>query len=674
MTVEVIAWALSPVTTRESIFDRTHRRRANRRRRRATRDHGRARAMTPARAVVDETSSSGEDARARAGLERALGFTDGREALESDSPGVGRRARSRRSRRSGAQTDAAFDEEAWIGTFGVVKRSAGIGKTVPRRAGDAERRAESGSGRIGLETSTGVNACEVLIKERVTAIEGTFRSQGSCLAQLMGRLRARQETHASRAPAPSRKVAAALLGDRDDAEEILAFGDKIGVDDPEGWLEFAAYVKYNAVTRTSRPAARSPNGVGDSAGYVQCSMVMFDAISACNHSCDPNAEVSAISDQGEVTLYSLRPIAAGEEITICYGKPSLRWLPARCRRRSLLKEWHFECQCEKCEAEIRSGLAVHKPMSKPWDIHDPRWFYCTHDYTTGFETHFDAEGNLLALSSKPRVIRNGSLSEMGDSTSGSRTDLVSEEFGNKLRLGSASVLGDDDYSSSGFSSLGISGVVTSSSDSAVTINEDEHVTSGGSEDEEVMRWHERWRKQRMKTYSVKNVGVYTPLQLYRAMQRCQIRQDHWQFLVVRDALITQIISDAATRGGTAQRQACPTLSAETNMNGKLLAFKLVLNHCRSLVRIVPNSSNFVERFITLENMIYWHSTEGTWYRQRRHARAGDRKKSPKGVDVEFFDLPERSRWLFRLQNIRDAAHADVLAWNTTFCKSPAAPF
>ena len=41
-------------------------------------------------------------------------------------------------------------------------------------------------------------------------------------------------------------------------------------------------------------------------------------VSTCNHSCRPNAAVSVSDDL--VTLYSLRHIERGEEITVSYGK------------------------------------------------------------------------------------------------------------------------------------------------------------------------------------------------------------------------------------------------------------------------------------------------------------------------------------------------------------------
>ena len=54
------------------------------------------------------------------------------------------------------------------------------------------------------------------------------------------------------------------------------------------------------------------------------------------------------------------------------------------------------------------------------------------------------------------------------------------------------------------------------------------------------------------------------------------------------------------------------------------------------------------------------------------ARESDRSDSVD--DDEFFEIPVRSRWAFRLERLRDAAHADVLAWNMQFGKLPSAPF
>jgi len=654
--------------------------------------------MTARDDARDDDDARRLEAGARA-LEAALTVDD--DPLRSGASDVERRRPASARRGRGAR---ALDASEWVAKFGVARRGGCDGRVGTRATGatEATRAATAGggggeggttttSGRLGLVAKERVRACEVLIRERVTSIQGTFRSQGACLARLMERLRERGEQDASRACAPSREMAKKLLSNAEEREEVLALGAKLGVEDEEEWLKFAAFVKYNAVTRTCRPATTSAGSMIGADAYVQCSMVMFDAISACNHSCDPNAEVSHVSDEGEVSLYSLRPIERGEEITIAYGKPSLRWLPARCRKKALRRDWYFDCACAQCKAEVASGLAVDKPLARPWDIQDPRWFFCTHDYVTGFESHFDGEGNLLSLKSATASRSNVSPSASGANTSESAADGVAAEFGAKLHVGGLGLAADASGSSSGLCD-------SSDSSSCQSVDLDEYDReSSGSEDEDVLRWHERWRSKRIKAYSVKNVGLYTPLQLYHAMQRCQIRQDHWQLLVVREALISQIMNDAAMKGNaSSSRPNAPSLDGGWGERGKFQAFKLILNQCRSLARMAPNTGSFAELFATLENIVYWWSTDGWHYvstkRERREqerafsrararrarngagetARESDRSDSVD--DDEFFEIPVRSRWAFRLERLRDAAHADVLAWNMQFGKLPSAPF
>ena len=77
-------------------------------------------------------------------------------------------------------------------------------------------------------------------------------------------------------------------------------------------------------------------------------------VSTCNHSCRPNAAVSVSDDL--VTLYSLRRIEAGEEITVSYGT-SLLWLPLQMRRTQLARVWGFVCKCQRCEVDLHRAMA-----------------------------------------------------------------------------------------------------------------------------------------------------------------------------------------------------------------------------------------------------------------------------------------------------------------------------
>lgn len=75
-----------------------------------------------------------------------------------------------------------------------------------------------------------------------------------------------------------------------------------------------------------------------------CGEFIADKISACNHSCSPNAEV-IFASPNDIRLFALKDIGIGEEITICYGSPT----QTRTQRRLFVKEaYNFECDCERC--------------------------------------------------------------------------------------------------------------------------------------------------------------------------------------------------------------------------------------------------------------------------------------------------------------------------------------
>lgn len=73
----------------------------------------------------------------------------------------------------------------------------------------------------------------------------------------------------------------------------------------------------------------------------------FFALHSCiNHSCAPNAAAEGEPDGG-AAFVSLRPIAAGEEITLSYIDEEA---PRRDRQRALA-DYGFVCACARCEEE-----------------------------------------------------------------------------------------------------------------------------------------------------------------------------------------------------------------------------------------------------------------------------------------------------------------------------------
>lgn len=73
--------------------------------------------------------------------------------------------------------------------------------------------------------------------------------------------------------------------------------------------------------------------------------------SACNHSCDPNAEVTFPGNNDALALVALRDIEDGDEICISYLEECQRTRSRHSRQKQLRENYVFICECEKCEEE-----------------------------------------------------------------------------------------------------------------------------------------------------------------------------------------------------------------------------------------------------------------------------------------------------------------------------------
>ena len=74
---------------------------------------------------------------------------------------------------------------------------------------------------------------------------------------------------------------------------------------------------------------------------------VFDKLSHINHSCTPNADRWWDPEQGLETLYVIREIQEGQEITVAYTWCSVKTYEER--QDYLLAGWRFKCCCECCE-------------------------------------------------------------------------------------------------------------------------------------------------------------------------------------------------------------------------------------------------------------------------------------------------------------------------------------
>ncbi|KAF9877276.1 hypothetical protein CkaCkLH20_04976 [Colletotrichum karsti] len=81
---------------------------------------------------------------------------------------------------------------------------------------------------------------------------------------------------------------------------------------------------------------------------------LFPEIALMNHDCTPNARPRFSPRNFGALVTANRDIQAGEEITITYLAPGIPFY----ERRSRMKNWGFECSCNKCTAsrsEIRAS-------------------------------------------------------------------------------------------------------------------------------------------------------------------------------------------------------------------------------------------------------------------------------------------------------------------------------
>ncbi|CAN6599585.1 potential protein lysine methyltransferase Set6p [Trichomonascus vanleenenianus] len=70
-----------------------------------------------------------------------------------------------------------------------------------------------------------------------------------------------------------------------------------------------------------------------------------------NHSCEPNVLKERIGSAMHFT--ALRDIAPDEQLCISYGM--FKQLDVTKRIDELLRQWHFECRCDKCVADLAAG-------------------------------------------------------------------------------------------------------------------------------------------------------------------------------------------------------------------------------------------------------------------------------------------------------------------------------
>jgi len=103
---------------------------------------------------------------------------------------------------------------------------------------------------------------------------------------------------------------------------------------------------FSGITKTNA----LPCGPGSPVGGV------YPTICLINHSCHPNSHNSWDSNAEHENIYAIRPIKAGEEITISYDQGG----PSNVRQAFLKDAFGFNCTCSRCSlppSELQSSNA-----------------------------------------------------------------------------------------------------------------------------------------------------------------------------------------------------------------------------------------------------------------------------------------------------------------------------
>lgn len=134
----------------------------------------------------------------------------------------------------------------------------------------------------------------------------------------------------------------------------------------EKWLMGSAVLRHMLQLRCNAQAVTVLQDTGPATSSVQSSREMriatalFPTLSLLNHCCSPNTSLAFTTgadlsknptenaNRGvTATVRAAKAIAAGQEIFHCYGPHSSR-MKTQERRRILLEQYNFQCQCEAC--------------------------------------------------------------------------------------------------------------------------------------------------------------------------------------------------------------------------------------------------------------------------------------------------------------------------------------
>lgn len=101
----------------------------------------------------------------------------------------------------------------------------------------------------------------------------------------------------------------------------------------------------------SEGGRKTPGGVLRTNGFDDkhgCA-TMYEVLAAVNHSCEPNAERIAGHTGSVVRLMALADLSEGDEVLVSYIDHDE---PVDVRRKHLLQQYKFMCECPRCSREV----------------------------------------------------------------------------------------------------------------------------------------------------------------------------------------------------------------------------------------------------------------------------------------------------------------------------------
>jgi hypothetical protein len=111
------------------------------------------------------------------------------------------------------------------------------------------------------------------------------------------------------------------------------------------------YVSVPFLTSILATITTNAIGVTEATEYTDVGVGLYERLALLNHSCDPSAVI--LFDKQFAVLRAIRPIAAGEELTISYcDRATDRFV----RQKLLLERYRFTCACTRCAGPLHADV------------------------------------------------------------------------------------------------------------------------------------------------------------------------------------------------------------------------------------------------------------------------------------------------------------------------------